>query len=100
MAEIVRILYDEVKRLESILLPNHVESLYEPLEELTTCIYFQRSIEELSCDDIKVTMLILASLSAIFIDVVALSLSFTGILQHFLVFSIAIFHTILPHRLL
>lgn len=54
MAEIIRILYDEVKRLELILLPNHIESMYEPLEELTTCIYFQRNIDEFTSDDIKV----------------------------------------------
>lgn len=52
--EIIRTIYAEVKILESISLPEHVDVLYEPLEDISTCIYFQKTAEEFTSDDIKV----------------------------------------------
>lgn len=57
--EIIRTIYAEVKLIESIPLPEHIEVMYEPLEELSTCIYFQKSIDQFTSDDIKVIIIII-----------------------------------------
>lgn len=55
LIEIIRFIYLEVKFLEQLQLPEQIESNYDPLEDLNDCIYFQRSIKELSEEDIKVS---------------------------------------------
>ncbi|XP_031639004.1 uncharacterized protein LOC116351090 isoform X2 [Contarinia nasturtii] len=50
--DLLHILYAEVKMLESIQLPDYTEMLYDPLEELSDCIYFQNS-ELFSSDHLK-----------------------------------------------
>lgn len=58
ISEIIRMLYDEVKLLESNKLFEHIECMYEPLEDLSTCIYFQKDIDEFTSDDIKVRLIL------------------------------------------
>lgn len=72
-------------------IPEHIEAMYEPLEELSTCIYFQKNINEFSSDDIKVKK----KFPYIFNSKMFIEMnSFTGFLQYFLVFSIAILNAI------
>lgn len=54
MLNIVRIIYDAVKRLETVELPPKIEELYEPLGDVDDCIYFQRDVQNFGNADIKV----------------------------------------------
>lgn len=44
-----------MKLLESIKLPDDIECIYEPLEDLETCIYFQNNINTYTDEDLKVS---------------------------------------------
>lgn len=55
ISEIIQNIYGEVKLLESIALPEHIELMYEPLEDLSSSVYFQKNISEFTSDDIKVS---------------------------------------------
>lgn len=55
MIEIIRIVYAEVKLLELISIPEHMESVYDPLDELSNCIHFQENNVILSNDTFKVS---------------------------------------------
>lgn len=52
--ELIQLIYADVKEIERIRLPEHIERNYQPLEELNDCIYFQKNINDLSSDDLKV----------------------------------------------
>lgn len=41
--------------MERIRLPEHVESKYQPLENIEDSVYFQRNVAEFNADDIKVS---------------------------------------------
>lgn len=53
--KIIRLIYDEVLSLERIRFAKHIESKYQPLEDLSDCVYFQRNVAEFNVDDIKVS---------------------------------------------
>lgn len=53
--KLIRLVYDEVQSLEQMRLPEHIESKYQPLEDLNDCVYFQRNVAEFNADDIKVS---------------------------------------------
>lgn len=59
MLSIVRIIYDDVKRLETIELPPKIEELYEPLGDMDDCIYFERDNQNFGNADIKVIRIFL-----------------------------------------
>lgn len=52
--EISKIIFEVAKSLEESMLPPRIASLYEPLDDLDGCSYFERNIEEFSTKDIKV----------------------------------------------
>lgn len=41
--------------MERIRLPEQIESKYQPMEDLSDCVYFQRNAAEYTADDIKVS---------------------------------------------
>lgn len=53
---IIQIIYDEVKQLEHISIPNQKENLYEAVGELSECLFFQNGAEAISIDHIKVRL--------------------------------------------
>lgn len=98
MLNIVRIIYDDVKRLEAIELPPKIEELYEPLGDMNDCIYFQRDVHDFGNADIKVTRIFHGG----FCECVKIRLSFLrisspGYLQHLPVVSITISAATLPN---
>lgn len=52
--EVNSLIYNEIKYLETINLPSHVENYYESLQELNGCVYFQNELTEATASDIKV----------------------------------------------
>lgn len=55
MIKLIQLIYNEVQSLERLPLPEHVEAKYQPLEDLSECIYFQRNVADFGADDIKVS---------------------------------------------
>lgn len=55
ITEVIQITYDEVKKLELISIPIHIENIYEPLGKLSDCTMFQNDVETLTSDHIKVS---------------------------------------------
>lgn len=54
ITEIITLIYNEIKILETHHLPAKVEANYEPLEDLNGSVYFQCEITEITAIDIKV----------------------------------------------
>lgn len=52
--EIIKLIYEDTKYLERIKLPTDVEEMYQPLEDLSNCEYFQKNLDDSSTQDIKV----------------------------------------------
>lgn len=54
--DVVRVIYDDVKRLEAIELPPKIAELYEPLGDIDDCIYFKHDNDHYGVSDIKVSL--------------------------------------------
>lgn len=77
--------------MERIRLPEHVESKYQPLEDINDSIYFQRNVAEFNADDIKVSQFVQKDcMCYLFI------LFSAGLFQHISVFSIPIIDPVVP----
>lgn len=93
LIDIIKRIYEDTKYLERTKLPTQVEEIYQPLEDLSNCEYFQKKIEDFSAQDVKV-------ISVVFIQGTQFSdifYSLQGFLQFIPVFSIAIFASIVPY---
>lgn len=90
MIEIARVLYKVTKELEETWLPGKIASIYVRLENIDGCPYFSRDINEYTANDIKVRC------SGSYNPIGKPGLTFNwhsslaGLLQHILIFPIAI----------
>lgn len=101
--DVVRVIYDDVKRLEAIELPPKIAELYEPLGSINDCIYFKYDNDHYGVSDIKVSLkhdrLACSGIELTDCHHVFTARARTGHLQHFPVVSVAAAAAALPSHI-
>lgn len=67
ITRIIQIIYDEVKQLELISIPIHIENLYEAVGELSECLFFQNGTETIRIDHINVRFFLFIYLAYMYV---------------------------------
>lgn len=55
IVDISKLIFTVTKTLEATTLPPHIAELYQPLDDLEGCTYFERDINEFTTNDFKVS---------------------------------------------
>lgn len=85
ISKLIEIIYDEVKQLENISIPEQIENFYEAVGELSECSFFQNGTESVRIEHISVSFD-----STIILYIKNNFDFFTDVLQHFPVSTISI----------
>lgn len=90
IVDISKLIFTVTKTLEATTLPPHIAELYQPLDDLEGCTYFERDINGFTTNDFKVSSSLLVE-SLIFMMLIESFLdSISGFLQRISILPIAI----------